>query len=104
MNLHLILIKKASSTLKELRSLKNTIVNITHKPEEFQYADNIYEIEDGNINILNNLKLNIKFKNSIIYKIYFRVKNLFFYRIRKKLKIGLYIIYICISWHLQAIE
>jgi|TARA_B100001741_G_scaffold313323_1_gene319062 ABC-type multidrug transport system fused ATPase/permease subunit len=38
---------------KELRSLKNTIVNITHKPEEFQYADNIYEIEDGNINILN---------------------------------------------------
>ena len=29
------------------------------------------------------MKLNIKFKNSIIYKIYFRVKNLFFYRIRK---------------------
>ena len=29
------------------------------------------------------MKVNIKFKNSIIYKIYFRVKNLFFYRIRK---------------------
>tara|TARA_B100001057_G_scaffold500029_1_gene613077 strand:+ start:24247 stop:25866 length:1620 start_codon:yes stop_codon:yes gene_type:complete len=37
---------------KELRNLKNTILNITHKPEEFQYADNIYEIKDGNINIL----------------------------------------------------
>ena len=37
----------------ELRKLKNTIINITHKPEEFQYADNIYEIEDGIINILN---------------------------------------------------
>jgi len=41
------------------------------------------------------MKVNIKFKNSIIYKIYFRIKNLFFYRIRKiKNRILYYLIYV----------
>ena len=41
------------------------------------------------------MKVNIKFKNSIIFKIYFRVKNLFFYRIRKiKNRILYYLIYV----------
>ena len=41
------------------------------------------------------MKVNIKFKNSIIYKIYFRIKNLFFYRIRKiKNWILYYLIYV----------
>ena len=41
------------------------------------------------------MKVNIKFKNSIIYKISFRIKNLFFYRIRKiKNWILYYLIYV----------
>ena len=41
------------------------------------------------------MKVNIKFKNSIIYKIYFRIKNLFFYRMRKiKNWILYYLIYV----------
>ena len=41
------------------------------------------------------MKVNIKFKNSIIYKIYVRIKNLFFYRIRKiKNWISYYSIYV----------